>query len=192
MKTTNVFIIALFILGVTFLHQEASFSQEAAPKEAQVEQETEWLWGEVVSIDEASGKITIKYLNYENDTEEQATLTVSEKTVYENTTSLSQIKPNDTVSIDYIISNQGEKIIKTINLEKPEEEAATLETGKVNQTETAVNSEVQEEATAVESPEVAQVEEMQSNNAPSENQAAQPEKPVDAGSLNPTTQQKQP
>jgi hypothetical protein len=85
-----------------------------------VEPEVLWLWGEVASVDAANKVIVVKYLDYETDTEKEISINTDDKTTYENTKSTEEIKPQDTVSIDYIVDSAGNNIAKNISLEKAE------------------------------------------------------------------------
>ena len=95
-----------------------------------------WLWGDVVSVDTDKNEVTVKYLDYESDTEKEITVGVNDKTVYENIKFLGELKAQDTVSIDYSAAD-GKNTAKNISVEKPEgmepakEEAATNETPDV-------------------------------------------------------------
>ena len=91
------------------------------------EPETQWIWGEVVSADSASKSVAIKYLDYETDQEKDMTIGVDEKTTYENIKSIDEIKPKDTLSIDYIAGADGKNIAKNVSLEKPESAPAPQE-----------------------------------------------------------------
>lgn len=62
----------------------------------------------------------IRYLDYETDTEKEISVGVDDKTTYENIKSLEEIKPQDAVSVDYIVNTDGKNIAKNINLEKNE------------------------------------------------------------------------
>jgi len=90
-------------------------AQEAIP-----EPQVLWLWGEVVSVDANNKQITVKYLDYEADTEKEMNIGVDDKTTYENTKSIEEIKPLDTLSIDYTVTSDGKNIAKNISKEKPE------------------------------------------------------------------------
>jgi hypothetical protein len=83
------------------------------------ELEVQWIWGEVVSVDSQRGQLTVKYLDYESEMENTIVVLTDEKTAYENINSLSQIKPLDNVSIDYVASQAG-NIAKNISIEKAE------------------------------------------------------------------------
>lgn len=91
------------------------------------ELETQWIWGEVVSADSASKSVAIKYLDYETDQEKDMAISVDEKTTYENIKSIDEIKPKDTLSIDYIAGADGKNIAKNVSLEKPESAPAPQE-----------------------------------------------------------------
>ncbi len=82
---------------------------------------TQWLWGQVISVDPANNKLLLNYLDYENDTEKQLEITVNEKTKYTNFQALVDLKPQDAVSLDYAINTEGKPVAKGINLEKPDE-----------------------------------------------------------------------
>lgn len=106
-----------------------------------LEAETQWIWGDVVSVDKASRKITVRYLDYETDTEKEITIVADDNTRYENARSFDEIKPQDTLSIDYTIGTDGSNIARNISVEKPE-------IGEVSAQET-----FEEESTAVLDPE---------------------------------------
>jgi len=117
------------VLGVMFsfilMSTGLIFSQEQAAEkppaqEVPSEPETQWIWGEVVSVDTAAKKILVKYLDYETDSEKEINIDVDGKTTYENIKSVDEIKPQDTLSIDYIINPDGRNIAKNISVEKPE------------------------------------------------------------------------
>jgi len=116
-------------LGITafliFISAGMIFAQESsAPAETsagtQSEPETQWVWGEIGSVDAQNKAFSVKYLDYETDQEKEMLLGVDEKTTYENIKSLEEVKPNDTVSIDYIVSPEGKNIAKNISVEKAE------------------------------------------------------------------------
>ena len=142
------------ILGVTisvvFLSANLVFSENQATlstpaTETQNAPEPQWVWAEVLSLDPMNHQMTVKYLDYEADTEKEMMVNTDDNTTYENVKSLSEIKPQDTVSIDYITTAEGKNIAKNINVEKtegiqplPDE---TIKTAPQAQTETAANPE---------------------------------------------------
>lgn len=97
--------------------------QGGAVPETKTEPETQWVWGEVVTVDSVNKAISIKYLDYETDQEKEISISTNEKTTFENAASVEELKPTDTVSIDYI-SVDGENIAQNISVEKPEVPAA--------------------------------------------------------------------
>jgi hypothetical protein len=121
------FFVALGILFLLIsLNQGSGFSQEetaqpqaAVAADVSIEPETQWVWGEVLSIDQQKKEITVKYLDYESDQEKQMAVLADDKTAYENVKSLDEIKAGDTAGIDYI-DLDGKLIAKNISLEKPE------------------------------------------------------------------------
>lgn len=122
------------LISVLIVFIQLSFSQELSPTEEEVplsiqsevpppeseESGTLWLWGEVVSLDAASGQILVKYLDYETDSEKEITINVDDRTTYENVKSIGEIKPKDTVSIDYRVNPEAKNIAKNISVEKLE------------------------------------------------------------------------
>ncbi len=123
MKFKRYFILGIIAAGLILLGYGLSVSQESADKEQPVlasEPEVQWLWGEVVSLNPQTNSISVKYLDYETDTEKQMLITADDKTAYENVKSLADLRIQDNVSIDYIITDQGKNIAKNISVEKPE------------------------------------------------------------------------
>jgi hypothetical protein len=91
---------------------------------AQNENDTQWTWGEVVSLDSAAKTVTLKYLDYETDQEKNIVLAIDEKTTFENIKSFDEIKVKDTLSIDYTVAPDGKNIAKNIGLESPDSSSA--------------------------------------------------------------------
>ena len=83
--------------------------------------ETQWVWGEVVSVDAASNQISVKYLDYETDEEKEMSLSIDPRATFENVSTLDELKSGDSVSIDYIINKDGKNVAKVISVEKPED-----------------------------------------------------------------------
>lgn len=137
-KMNSIFIafLCLFLLNISLIIAEENTStsgetqeQPAAPASAQsvvpTESETQWLWGEVISLDTSSRALLVKYLDYDTDQEKEMAINIDEKTTFENVKSLDEIKPKDTVGIDYIISPDSKNIAKNVSVEKMEEEQTT-------------------------------------------------------------------
>lgn len=106
--------------------QEESAVTTVAPQEtvpAQSESDTQWAWGEVVSLDEAAKTITLKYLDYETDQEKDIILVSDDKTVFENIKGFADIKVKDALSVDYTVTPDGKNIARNIGLENPESSA---------------------------------------------------------------------
>lgn len=119
----KIYFILLVAAILILLNAGVSFSQEGTtPEQAQLasEPEVQWLWGELISVDTPNKTVLVKYLDYETETEKEISITVDDKTTYENVKSIDEIKPQDTVSIDYIVNSEGKNLAKNISLEKPE------------------------------------------------------------------------
>lgn len=114
------------LLSFVFIGAGLALGQEQPAKEpADTDatiNESQWVWGEVLSLDAQAKTLQVKYLDYETDQEKEMTVVTNETTTYENVESLSQIKPSDTVSIDYTIGLDGRVVAKNISVEKPEPE----------------------------------------------------------------------
>jgi len=121
--------ICLFFLNLSFVIAASEEEATPAPEPIKIteqitnppEAETQWIWGEVVLVDIQKSEILVKYLDYDADLEKEVAINVDEKTIYENVKSIDEIKPQDTVSIDYIVSPEGKNIAKNISIEKVEE-----------------------------------------------------------------------
>lgn len=124
-KTFPIFAITAFCLlasaGYVFSQEGAAPGEEA---QARGEDEYQWVWGEVVSVNPRENEVLVSYVDYEADQEKQMTVSADENTKYENLGSISDIKPQDTISIDYVVSREGKNLAKNISLEKPETEPA--------------------------------------------------------------------
>ncbi len=62
---------------------------------------TQWVWGEVISVDPVKKQITVKYLDYETYDEAVMALDTNDSTVFDNVAGINEIKPQDYVTIDY-------------------------------------------------------------------------------------------
>ncbi len=85
------------------------------------ESDIQWLWGEVSSVDLQKNEIGVKYLDYETDTEKEIKIITDDKTTYEGSNSINDIKVNDIISVDYTFSPDGKHIAKLISIEKLDE-----------------------------------------------------------------------
>lgn len=113
-------LIVFIAAGAVFSQGEQVIQGPPLQQAGVVEQQLQWVWGEVV-LEPANNTLTVKYLDYENDAEKEIAITADENTVYENIKSLSELKPKDTVSIDYIVTSEGKNIAKNISVEKVED-----------------------------------------------------------------------
>ncbi|MBP7836089.1 MAG: hypothetical protein KA022_01265 [Candidatus Omnitrophica bacterium] len=120
-----------FILNTGLaLSQEPPEAQDSALAAAQEKNETDtqWVWGEVTSVDAQEKVLTLKYLDYDTDEEKELLLAVDDLTGYENVKSLEEIKVKDFLSVDYI-SGDGKNTARSISLEKPEAAAPQAPVG---------------------------------------------------------------
>lgn len=104
--------------GIVFSQEQAA--EKPLAQEVHLEPETLWIWGDVASVDAAAKKILVKYLDYETDSEKEINIVVDDKTTYENVESVGEIKPQDILTVDYIINPDGNNIARNISVEKPE------------------------------------------------------------------------
>ncbi|MBU1124696.1 MAG: hypothetical protein KKC84_01595 [Candidatus Omnitrophica bacterium] len=121
-------VVTFFVIGFA----NAAFCQKAEAEllvtETEMESDMQWLWGEVTGVDEAARTVKVKYLDYETDQEREITLYVDEKTTFENAKSFSEIKLNDTLSVDYVVALGGKNLAKNISIERPEDTQPMEET----------------------------------------------------------------
>lgn len=114
--------IVLILVTAVFLTLSlpiVSFCQEQA-----AESEIQWIWGEAISIDIPKNELLIQYLDYDTDEDRQISISVDDKTSFENASSLLDIKPHEVVIVDFLAYPDGKNIAKNINVEKPEIESA--------------------------------------------------------------------
>jgi len=121
----SVMLALLILFSASMVLSEGQKEPNATSAAAQASQEnsdpatTQWVWGEVTSVDTQNKVIALKYLDYETDQEKETSITVDDSTSYDNIMSLEEIQPKDYLSIDYI-SEDGKHIARTIGLEKAE------------------------------------------------------------------------
>jgi hypothetical protein len=89
----------------------------------------QWVWGEIVNLEEHDRTITLEYLDYEVDQEKKIVLSVDQDTVFENVKGFTDLKPKDTLSVDYLAGPDNVNIAKNISLDKPEDLAAVSPSG---------------------------------------------------------------
>jgi len=120
---TTVAVVFFFVCGIC-LAEDQSQDSKTIENQAIADsglKEVQWLWGEVVSVDASRKQITVKYLDYETDNEKEITLSVNDKTSYENIKEISELKAQDIVSVDYISEADGNNTVVNISVEKLED-----------------------------------------------------------------------
>lgn len=128
MKILQGLVLLISIVSFVFLSGNLIYAQEEPVETATLEPQMQWLWGEVTAVDIAKQQITVKYLDYETDTEKEMVVTADSQTKYENVNSIEEIKAQDALSVDYITSDNN-NIAKVISVEKTENiEGLTEET----------------------------------------------------------------
>lgn len=109
------FIFAAAPLGVA--QEQASVAGNASEQD---DGEMQWVWGEVVSVDTANKSVVVKCLDYETDQEKNMTVLLDDKTLYDNIKNIEEIKPKDTLSIDYIVKQGDKNIARNVSKEAAE------------------------------------------------------------------------
>lgn len=94
-------------------------SQAAAPAAIENKSGDMSLYGEVRSVDQAAGLITVQYYDYDSDEEKTAGIIVSKETKLDGVAALGDIKQNDWVDAIYT-SADGKNTAKSIIVEKEE------------------------------------------------------------------------
>ena len=108
---------------------------------SQKDTDIQWAWGEVMNLDNLAKTITLKYLDYETDQEQELVLVVDEKTTFESIQNFNDLKLKDTLSIDYLAGADNKNIAKNISFEKPEAASFSLDSAQPTaQLETPVDS----------------------------------------------------
>ena len=113
-------IFSFILIGTGLIFSQEQAAERPPTQEVPSEPETLWIWGDVASVDAAAKKILVKYLDYETDSEKEINIVVDDKTTYENVESVGKIKPQDILTVDYIINPDGHNIARNISVEKPE------------------------------------------------------------------------
>ncbi|MBI5874066.1 MAG: hypothetical protein HZB36_08050 [Candidatus Omnitrophica bacterium] len=106
-------IVFLGIMSSSFVF--AQVEEQAIP--ASDQKTTEWVWGEVVSVDKDNRQLTVKHLDYDTYDEIQTVLTLDDKTLLENVSDLGEVQPGDHVTVDYR-SEAGSNIAGLMVIEK--------------------------------------------------------------------------
>ena len=79
---------------------------------------TEWVWGEVVSVDKGAKQIRVKYIDYETDAEKEAAFAFTSDAKFENIKSIDDINAGDNITIDYLVDKNGNNVVKSVSVEK--------------------------------------------------------------------------
>jgi len=83
-------------------------------------QDLQWIWGEVVTVDGQAKSMSVKYLDYDSDTEKTIDIAADPDTKFEEVKGMGDIKPQDTVSIEYL-AKDGKNVAKGITVERIEQ-----------------------------------------------------------------------
>lgn len=134
-------ILSCILTGPVLVSGQEEEANKAPEQEMQSDSETQWIWGDVVSLGAAAKTILVKYLDYETDIEKEISIILDDKTTYENVKSIEEIKPNDTISVDYIANPDGKNIAKNISIERPEGAQNLPEEGIKEEPKTAEGTE---------------------------------------------------
>jgi len=114
------FSLILMNSGAGICEGEETAQEQQAQEAPAAEPEIQWIWGEAVSVDAENRALSVRYLDYETDTEKEISIQTDDSTNYENVNSISEIKPQDALSVDYSITPDGRNLAKNISVEKPE------------------------------------------------------------------------
>jgi len=131
------FVGCVFAASVLFVSLAICEEQQEAAKseESPQEQATEWIWGEVSSVDNQNNQIKLKYTDEESLEEKEITIGVDSETTYEDAQSLLDIKPTDNISVDYVVTTEGANLAKKIAVEKAQETGLSLPEADLNNTQ---------------------------------------------------------
>lgn len=113
-------VFSFVFIGYSFALNGGEGASSETTSSVNEQPETQWVWGEVVAVDPAQNLLSIKYLDYETDQEKELTLSVNDKTTFENVRSLSEIKMQSPAGIDYILDSEGKGIATNISIENVE------------------------------------------------------------------------
>ncbi|MBU0710285.1 MAG: hypothetical protein KJ793_06225 [Candidatus Omnitrophica bacterium] len=114
-KRTDLLLVMAAIL--VFITYGVAFSQETMAQEETAPVLTQWVWGEVVSVDSTSGMIVVKYLDYESEQEQEMAIMVTDTTKFEEISSINDINAGDAISIDFMVNSEGNNIAENITTE---------------------------------------------------------------------------
>jgi len=124
MKTRLVIVIVIVLalsmisLGLDIAFAEGNSNIEGSEAGEVSTQSEVQLWGQVISVDPVYNQITVKPVYSQDNAKKRLILTVNQDTSYENASSLSQIGPNDYLSVEYIATANGGYLAKYIYRQK--------------------------------------------------------------------------
>lgn len=126
MKRLKIFLCGVLVLsiGVGLVLAQDPAGTEAVNQELK-DSDVQWVLGEVVNVDLGNNVINVRYLDPEDNQMKDISLNVDSGTTYEGIKSLEEIKAMDSLSIDYIITQDGKNLARNIGLDKPEESRVT-------------------------------------------------------------------
>ena len=129
MSKKNLSAAAVVLAAFVLLGSGVSWSQQAGgiADTGITDSEPQWLWGEVESVNAQAKTLQVKYLDYDTDIEKALVLTTDDKTKFENAKGIEDIKPQDTISVDYLAGPDGINLAIAISIEKLEDMEETLE-----------------------------------------------------------------
>ncbi|MFH1338414.1 MAG: hypothetical protein ABIH40_01000 [Candidatus Omnitrophota bacterium] len=113
-KILLLLVLAVFLtwpVGYAFSNQQASAEEASGyPIEG-------WVFGDVVELDPENGQFILTYFDYRGR-EKEMTVKVDAETKYENVNGFEDIKAGDALSVDYLITPEGEAVALSISVER--------------------------------------------------------------------------
>lgn len=122
-KLGLIFVAVLALSHLCFAQELKPASSKSSP--IATDPEIQWVWGEIVTVNATDNSILIRFIDYESDTEKEVVVFVDGKTTYEKANSFNEIKPQDTVSVDYVVNGEGKAVAQNISVENLEESAVS-------------------------------------------------------------------
>jgi len=122
MKRLKIFLCGVMALsfGAGLVLAQDPVEIESANQELK-DLDVQWALGEVVNVDLGNNVINARYLDPEDNQMKDISLNVDSGTTYEGVKSLEEIKVMDSLSIDYLTTQDGKNWAKNLGLDKPNE-----------------------------------------------------------------------
>ncbi len=119
---TILFILVIFpVIMVLAQENQPSVKESSATESTTPAQPEEFsIYGEIVSVDQASNSIRAQYYDYDSDEERTINIMLDKNTSLENAKTLADIRQNDWADISYVVSD-AKFVAKSIKVEKEEE-----------------------------------------------------------------------